>query len=145
MEAWVMGAKLNMQVAIIGAGVGGLNAARLLSKSGVSVEVFEARDRLRGRVLTVDATGEPCPDGVDFGASWIWLQRQPTIEELVDELELERFPQSSDGDVIFERMSRESIWRYPGLGKPPETMRLSGGTAAQVVRSRRRCPPSAST
>lgn len=51
---------------IVGAGVAGLTAARLLLDAGRTVVVLEARDRIGGRVHT-DRT-----DGiVDLGASWI--------------------------------------------------------------------------
>ena len=52
---------------VIGAGVAGLTAARLLVRAGNSVVVLEARDRVGGRVFT-DRT-----DGLvtDLGASWI--------------------------------------------------------------------------
>ena len=41
------------QVAIIGGGLAGLPAAHLLHRAGVSFQLFEARDRLGGRILTV--------------------------------------------------------------------------------------------
>ena len=52
---------------VVGAGVAGLTAARLLKRAGRHVVVLEARDRIGGRVLT-DHT-----DGLvtDLGASWI--------------------------------------------------------------------------
>ncbi|MDN3494773.1 NAD(P)/FAD-dependent oxidoreductase [Planococcus sp. APC 4015] len=52
---------------VVGAGVAGLAAARLLAQAGRSVVVLEARDRVGGRVWT-DRT-----DGLvtDLGASWI--------------------------------------------------------------------------
>ena len=52
---------------VIGAGVSGLTAARLLARAGRHVVVLEARDRVGGRVHT-DRT-----DGLvtDLGASWI--------------------------------------------------------------------------
>ncbi len=52
---------------VVGAGVAGLTAARLLSQSGRSVAVLEARDRVGGRVWT-----DRSDQGVtDLGASWI--------------------------------------------------------------------------
>ncbi|MGN8026044.1 flavin monoamine oxidase family protein [Microbacterium sp. 22242] len=123
---------MTTQVAVIGAGVAGLNAARLLSASGVSVEVFEARERLGGRVLTVDGSAATSDDGYDLGASWFWPRVQPAIAELVDVLGIEAFAQNSTGDVVFERMSREPAGRYRGLPQEPESMRLRGGSAALV-------------
>lgn len=55
------------RVAVIGAGMAGLVAARLLHDSGCTVAVFEARDRLGGRVWTDSSLGTP----IDLGGSWI--------------------------------------------------------------------------
>jgi monoamine oxidase len=55
------------QVAVLGGGVSGLNVARMLSAASVSFELFEARERLSGRVLTVDGTGTASDDGYDLG------------------------------------------------------------------------------
>ena len=52
---------------VIGAGVAGLTAARLLTKSGRRVVVLEARDRVGGRVSTDRRFGLV----TDLGASWI--------------------------------------------------------------------------
>jgi len=122
-----------IQVAVVGGGVSGLNVARSLAAAGVSFELFEARDRLGGRVLTVDGDGAPSGDGFDLGPSWVWPRLQPAVAELIAELELPTFPQSSDGDVIFERMSREPAQRYAGVRQAPESMRLAGGSAALVT------------
>ncbi|MUG03838.1 FAD-dependent oxidoreductase, partial [Bacillus tequilensis] len=73
-------------VAIIGGGVAGLNAARLLVAEGLDVRLLEARGRLGGRVLTVDATGAESGDGFDLGPSWVWPTMQPVIAPFLDEL-----------------------------------------------------------
>ncbi|MBY4130272.1 FAD-dependent oxidoreductase [Rhodococcus fascians] len=52
---------------VVGAGISGLTAARILHGAGRRVLVLEARDRVGGRVWTVRADG----DILDAGASWI--------------------------------------------------------------------------
>lgn len=55
------------KVIVIGAGMAGLVAARLLHDSGCQVTVLEARNRLGGRIWTDERWGVPC----DLGASWV--------------------------------------------------------------------------
>jgi monoamine oxidase len=52
---------------VIGAGMSGVTAARLLAQAGHRVVLLEGRDRIGGRTWTDDAIGVP----VDLGASWI--------------------------------------------------------------------------
>ncbi len=47
------------RVIVIGAGLSGLASARLLEKLGVEVLVLEARERIGGRVYTLDLPGSP--------------------------------------------------------------------------------------
>ena len=56
-----------MNTIVVGAGVAGLTAARLLQRRGHQVVVLEARDRIGGRLHT-DRTGGRI---TDLGASWI--------------------------------------------------------------------------
>lgn len=62
------GAAGGRRVAVIGAGMAGLAAARALAQAGADVIIFEARDRIGGRVWT-DRSWPGLP--VDMGASWI--------------------------------------------------------------------------
>ena len=55
------------RVAVIGAGVAGLRCADVLIQAGVNVTVYEARDRVGGRVHQVESGGHL----VDLGANWL--------------------------------------------------------------------------
>jgi polyamine oxidase len=55
------------RVVVVGAGIAGLTAANALAHGGVECVVMEARDRIGGRLHTVDLAGWP----VDLGGSWI--------------------------------------------------------------------------
>lgn len=59
--------KLSADVIIIGAGIAGIKTAIELTKSGISCLILESRDRLGGRLNTVNLkSGTP----IDLGASW---------------------------------------------------------------------------
>ena len=55
------------RVVVVGAGIAGLTVANALANAGVACVVVEARDRVGGRLHTIDLAG--CP--VDIGGSWI--------------------------------------------------------------------------
>ena len=74
-------------VIIIGAGLSGIYAATLLQKH-FNVTILEARDRIGGRILTVD--------GFDMGPSWVW-SHQHHILQLIRENRLELFAQHTKG------------------------------------------------
>ena len=127
-------------IAIVGAGLAGLHAARLLHAAQVDFVLIEARDRLGGRILTVDEDGQPAEDGFDLGPSWYWPRMQPAIADLIEELGLPAFAQQSDGDVIFERMSREGPQRYHGDAEEPRSFRLAAGTGSLIRALARELP-----
>src|SRR5258708_16435314 len=61
-------------VVVVGAGLAGLSAARVLAAPGVRVLVHEARDRVGGRLYT-----RPAADGtpLDLGGQWIGPTSRP--------------------------------------------------------------------
>lgn len=73
------------RVAIIGAGVAGLTAATQLWNADVDVTVYEARDRIGGRIWTDRRLGVP----LDLGASWIHGNNGNPLIALTDLLGME--------------------------------------------------------
>ena len=62
-------------VAVIGAGMAGIVAARDISQKGHSVVLLEARDRVGGRTYTKTVFGEPLEMGgayVDWTQPAVW-------------------------------------------------------------------------
>ena len=55
------------RVVVVGAGIAGLTVANALAHGGVECVVVEARDRIGGRLHTLNLAGSP----VDLGGSWI--------------------------------------------------------------------------
>jgi monoamine oxidase len=120
-------------VVIVGGGLAGLCAARRLHAANIEFVLLEARDRLGGRILTVDDTGRLSADGFDLRPSWYWPAMQPAMAALVAELDLHAFAQHGEGDVVFERMSREAAQRYRADAREPQSFRLIGGTLKRCV------------
>jgi hypothetical protein len=107
------------RVAVIGAGVSGLRCADLLLSAGATkVKVFEARDRIGGRVHQVHTSGHL----VDLGANWIHSTDSNPILQLAHETNTQLFWRpptqavvGSDGrrrDAKTTAYIRERFWAY---------------------------------
>jgi monoamine oxidase len=128
-----------VEVAVVGAGLAGLSAARALSAAGRECVVLEARDRVGGRTLN-----EPIGDGkiVELGAQWVG-PTQDRIVGLIAELGLETFPTYSKGQNAFE--NRDSVRRYRGTIPKlnPVALAETGLALARLNRLARRVSPEA--
>ena len=87
----------NFEVLIIGAGAAGLAAALRLSAAGRKVAVLEARERIGGRILTIDAEGQ----AVELGAEFIH-GKVPVIVDLVARYGLKTIAVHGDQFCNFE-------------------------------------------
>lgn len=97
-----------MNIAVIGAGPAGLRTAQLLEQQGHNVTVFEARDRVGGRLHTVEVTG----GAFDAGAEWIDADHN-RVKALCEELglnlaESDQWP----GRVIYngDERAEDDLW-----------------------------------
>jgi len=120
-------AKLEADIAVVGAGIAGLVAARGLRAAGRSVAVLEARDRVGGRTLNLELDGG---QAVEVGGQWVG-PTQPRVLALCDELGLETFPTYSDGRNVLELAGKRSTYK----GTIP---RISPLVLADVRRAQRR-------
>jgi monoamine oxidase len=86
---------MNVDVAVVGAGLAGLSAARAVADAGLECVVLEARDRVGGRTWS-----QVQPDGtvVDLGGQWIG-PTQHRMMALVAELGIALFPTYDQGET----------------------------------------------
>lgn len=103
-------ADTRFDVAVVGAGLAGLNAARVLRRAGRSVVVLEARDRVGGRVWSRSTAGAR----IDLGAQWIG-PGQHRMAALARELDLRTLDTHARGKVAVER---DGVIRRPPLPMP---------------------------
>ena len=73
-------------IIVIGAGIAGLAAARILAEAGRSVVLLEASSRVGGRILTVRESSET----IELGAEFVH-GRPPELWSLIEEAGLEAY------------------------------------------------------
>ena len=131
----------DLPIAIIGGGLSGLYAAFLLEQRGIDYILLEARDRVGGRIAIAKSSvdqnassqsvdNEKSNDGFDLGPSWFWPEYQPQLSDLIEALDLTRFAQFEEGDMMVERAANELPSRTQSYQSSPPSMRLVGGMTA---------------
>lgn len=95
---------LESDVVIIGAGLAGLTAADKLTQAGYQVIVVEGRDRVGGRIKTIDVAGLK----VDAGATWVGPHHE-AIRDLALRLDTPLVPQVRPGKSVFSFDSERQV------------------------------------
>lgn len=114
---------LEVDVAIVGAGIAGLAAAAELQRNGISLRVLEARERIGGRLASRRAGSLPV--SVELGAEFV----QGAPPELVDLLRTAGLAfVELTGDAYVSEAGRVSSWpRLRGAGRVEEALRSLRG------------------
>jgi len=114
-------------VIIVGAGLTGLTLARNLAEKGVNFIVLEARDRIGGRIHSVETK-----DGsvVEMGATW-FFPRFHNLLLLLKKLKVELCEQYTTGHAMYESHARIPPRRIQS--SDGDFFRIKGGTS-QIVK-----------
>jgi monoamine oxidase len=123
-----------VDVAVVGAGLAGLVAARDLLATGLSVLVLEARDRVGGRILNHTLKGGAV---VEVGGQWVG-PTQDRVLALAEELGVSLFPTYEEGEHFLAVDG--NIERYGG-----DDFALPKDALADVAETQRRLEEMAST
>jgi monoamine oxidase len=119
-------------VVVVGAGLSGLQASRLLVQAGQKVLLIEARDRLGGRVLSQGLSAGR--HRADLGPSWFWPGMNPRVERLAAELGLGVYPQYTRGATAIEGPDGQVRRQQSSWEQSPSSYRIEGGTQSLIER-----------
>ena len=128
----------NLPIAIIGGCLSGLYTAYLYQQQGIKATVYEARDRLGGRIVSLPSSQpsnnvDTNVERYDLGPSWFWPDMHPLMTNLVEELGLTAFQQYQTGAHLFDRGRGHPPQRHElGMTTSPISMRLAGGMLSLI-------------
>lgn len=114
------------KIAVIGAGIAGAEAARVLSLLGYDVVLIEARDRVGGRISTV--TSKDWPLSVELGAWRLRETRDATILKDLSDLDIATAPLPSI-DLFRSLVTSVETPADPTVENPAASAAAVGSTA----------------
>ena len=107
------------RVVVVGGGISGLSAGSLLREKGYDVTIFEASNRLGGKILTTELSGIAIDAGPDA-----FLVREPEMKELCVSLGLA-------DDLVAPQPRTAKIWVDGAMHSLPKNQFL--GIPREVV------------
>lgn len=114
---------MHYKIAIIGGGLSGLTTAYKLTQAGVDdYVIIEGRDRLGGRINTQKE--------IDLGATW-FQTHHTYVSQLLEELNIGRFQQYSEGKGIFIYSSMAPV-QYFESDPSTAAFRIAGGSTTLI-------------
>jgi monoamine oxidase len=120
-------------VAVVGAGLAGLTAARQVAAAGKSVIVLEARPRVGGRCYSRPLGVAGATDVANMGATFVG-PTQTQILALMSELGIGKFPVYAKDSLLFYQNGKAS--RYTGTippdSNPAAVVELGGVTLPKI-------------
>src|SRR5262249_43033391 len=132
-----MSVRHSCDIAVVGAGLSGLYAARLLTAAGADVLVLEAQNRVGGRTLTGRFS-----DGtvVDDGGQWV-SPGQGCILGLAEEFGVRLFPSWSEGATVHWRAGVRTVSKDLFLAEDGDALVATKEAAAVLARMAETVPP----
>jgi monoamine oxidase len=119
-------------VAVVGAGLAGLTAARQIRAAGKSVIVLEARGRVGGRCFS-RSIGAGASDVANMGATFVG-PTQTQILGLMSELGIGKFPTFGDGKLLWYENGKGTPYTgiVPPASDPVAVIQLGTVTLPQI-------------
>lgn len=116
------------EIAIVGGGLSGLTAASVLGNAGRKFTLFEASDRLGGRIHSVQDAHSTL---LDLGPTWVWPPYQPSVTNWMNRLGLKTFAQYETGPAVLDLQS-EPAPRHQHLPGQHGMVRIVNGPQAFI-------------
>ncbi|KAJ9147201.1 hypothetical protein P3X46_029389 [Hevea brasiliensis] len=123
-------------VIVIGGGISGLAAARILFDASFKVILLESRDRLGGRIHTDYSFGYP----VDLGASWLHgVCNENPLAPLIRSLGLTLYRTSGDDSVLYDHdLESYTLFDADGHQVPQQLVKEVGDIFKKILKETER-------
>ncbi|KAL2522112.1 putative polyamine oxidase 4 [Forsythia ovata] len=117
-------------VIVIGGGISGISAARMLQNASFKVILLESQDRIGGRICTDYSFG--CP--VDMGASWLHgVCNENPLSQVISRLGLTLYRTSGEDSVLYDH-DLESYALFDNNGhQVPQSMVIEVGDTFKKI------------